>query len=251
MTIPRRGATYTSAARNSGPAHLELRFMSNVHFPQFTSALDRHSVKVVELRTEVARIEDDETAEDFEAAFSVTHHAQETPDAVLLLEAGIGMRVPVPLKLFYESLGGFEILSDNRMGHVNLLGIERLLSWTGRPGIDSAWPSLMGALCTFGSRQEFGGLKASSQEVLTKDYAVFGWAHHRYEDRTLFVFDRDGAFHNVVYEHDAGEEDWVARYRPICQKSLTGIDLDGMLAAHVAAATRRMQKQFDEGEFLG
>lgn len=225
--------------------------MPNGHFPLLAAALDQHSGNVAKLRLEVARIEDDETAEDFEAAFSATHHAPEAPDAISLLEGRIGMEVPGPLKLLYESFGGFEVLSENRMGHVNLLGIERLLSWTGRPGIDSAWPSLMGALCTFGSRQEFGGLKASSQEALTKDYAIFGWAHHRYEDRTLLVFDRDGAFHNVVYEHDAGEEDWVARYRPVCQKTLTGIDLDEMLAAHVAAATRRAKRQFDEGEFLG
>lgn len=225
--------------------------LSPDHLPRFAAALDRHAARVQELGRQVARIEDDDAAEDFGYAFSAVHHGPETPDAVRRLEARTGMRVPEALKALYESTGSFSILSENRMGHVDLLAIDRLLSWAESPDVDDAWPSLMGALCTFGSRQEFGGLKPASQEVLTKHYVIFGWAHHRYEDRTLLAFDQDGAFHNVVYEHDTGEEDWVARYRPLCQKSLTGIDLDEMLALHVAAATRRMERQFDEGEFLG
>ena len=219
--------------------------------PRFTAALDRHEARVEELARRVARIEDEDTAEDFGCAFSAVRQGPESADAIERLEARIGMRLPEPLKALYESLGAFSLLPENRMRHVDLLAIDRLLSWAESPDVDDAWPSLMGALCTFGSRQEFGGLKPASQEALTEHYVVFGWAHHRYEDRTLLAFDRDGAFHNVVYEHDAGEEDWVARYKPLCQKALTGIDLDEMLAAHVAKATQRMEEQFNEGEFLG
>ena len=221
------------------------------HLPRFTAALDRHQARVEALGRQVARIEDDDAAEEFGYAFSVVRHGPETPEAIGRLEARTGVRLPGALKALYESLGAFSLLPEDRMGHVDLLAIDRLLSWAERPGIDKAWPSLMGALCTFGSRQEFGGLKPASQDVLTTHYVVFGWAHHRHEDRTLLAFDRDGGFHNVVYEHDAGEEDWIARYKPLCRKSQAGIALDEMLAAHVAAAAQRMEQLFDEGEFLG
>lgn len=221
------------------------------HLPRFTAALDRHEARVEELGRQVARIEDEDAAEDFACAFSAQRHGPETPDAIRRLEARIGMQLPDALKALYETLGAFSLLPEHRMRHLDLLAIDRLLSWAQSPDVDDAWPSLMGALCTFGSRQEFGGLKPASQEVLTRHYVVFGWAHHRYEDRTLLAFDRDGGFHNVVYEHDAGEEDWVARYKPLCQQSQPAIALDDLLADHVAAATRRMEQQFEAGEFLG
>lgn len=220
-------------------------------FPLLTTALAQHAATLRALRAQVAEIEDEDTAEDFEAAFEVTHYPREAPEAIERLQARIGMPAPEPLKALYAAMGGFRFLDGYRMAHIDLLAIADLLSWADRGDVDPAWPSLMGALCTFGSREEFSGLKPASQEVLTREYVVFGWAHHRYEDLTLLVFDAQGAFHNVVYEHDCDGDEWVARYQPVCQKTLAGIGLDGMLAAHVEVATRRVQRQFDEGEYLG
>lgn len=223
----------------------------NDSFPLLTAALAQHAATVMALKAQVAEIEDEDTAEDFESAFTVTHYPHEEPEAIERLQARIGMPVPEPLKTLYTATGGFRFLDGYRMAHIDLLAIGDLLSWTARSDVDPAWPSLMGALCTFGSREEFSGLKPASQDVLTREYVVFGWAHHRYDDRTLLVFDAQGAFHNVIYEHDCDGDEWAARYRPACQKTLTGIGLDGMLAAHVESATRRVQRQFDEGEYLG
>lgn len=220
-------------------------------FPLLTAALAQHASTVQSLKSQVAEIEDEDTAEDFEAAYEVTHYPAEMPETIGQLQARTGIPVPEPLKALYTTLGGFRFLDGYRMAHIDLLAIGDLLSWTGRSDVDPAWPSLMGALCTFGSRTEFSVLKPASQEVLAREYVVFGWAHHRYEDRTLLAFDAEGAFHNVVYEHDCGGDEWLARYLPVCRKTLAGIGLDEMLAAHVEAATRRVQRQFDEGEYLG
>ncbi len=219
-------------------------------FPLLAAALQRHADLIQTLKPQVASIEDEDMAEDFEAIFSVVSHDLETDDALAALEARIGMSVPPALRALYQSMGSFEVLPRDTMRHMDVCRVDDLLESAGHVDFDAAWPSLMGALCTFGSREEFSGLEPESQAVLTNDYVVFGWAHHRYVDRTLLVFDRDGAFHAVPYEHDVDEETWILRYQPIVHKTAPAVSLDELLATHVAAATERMQELFDDGEYL-
>ena len=218
-------------------------------FPLLAAALQRHAELIQTLKPEVASLEDEDTADDFDYSFSVVTHDLETEAAIATLEARIGMPVPTELRGLYQSVGSFQVMSDYTIGHMDVRRIKELLGWVGHQDIDAAWPSLMGALCTFGSREEFGDLPPESQAVLTQHYVVFGWAHHRWVDRILLVFDRDGAFYNVPYEHDVGEEDWIKRYQPLIRKTAQAITLDEMLATHLAATTERVQELFDAGEY--
>ncbi len=223
--------------------------MNAPSFPLLAAALQRHAELIQKFRAQVEALDDEDKADEFDVDFGMVTHDLETDEAIVALEARIGMPVPTELRTLYQSVGSFEVMSDMRMGHMDVRRIKDLLGWVGEGDIDADWPSLMGALCTLGSREEFGSLEPEAQAVLAQDYVVFGWAHHRHEDRILLVFDRNGGFHSVPYEHDVGEEDWINRYQPFIRQTAQAVTLDEMLAAHLDATIETTQEAFEEDEY--
>lgn len=225
--------------------------MTSPTFPLLAAALQRHAELFQKLRPQVEALNNEDKLDDFDSYFGMVTHELETEQAIAALEARIGMPVPAELRTLYQSFGSFEVIPYDTMGRMDVCRIKYLLDLIDYVDFDADWPSLMGALCTFGSREEFGGLPPEAQAVLTQDYAVFGWAHHRHEDRILLVFDRDGGFHSVPYEHDVGEEDWINRYEPLIRKTAQAVSLDEMLAGHLAATLEMAQEAFDRDDWSG
>jgi hypothetical protein len=212
----------------------------------YLAVFEHHKTQTAGIIEKVYASSEDWLAEDIEASYGHEEYGPEAPEAVAAFEALAGFGLPAQLKAFYLSRGGFRVFDSGRHLSIKIPSIGTLLAAAQEyRGIHAAWPSLYGALATYGTPEEFADLPARHLERMRQDLFIFGFVHYRYIDLVFFAFDRAGRIFPVVYEHDSAADAWDERYRRVGEGEVDARSIDALLEPHIAACTRFLVESLD------